>query len=199
MDISDDNIKGKKEEKEFQKLSDVKNLGYDHQLNVHRGNVVKSIRLKFFNDDEDEKIYTNQDLDSFDLTEKIDRDDRSKKEYFIDFLQNYNSLFYTFMKKSVINPQPLRVILFFQNINLFCLMNCMFFFDDAIEFRSLPENVYNFPITITNEYIKFILSFLISNYLTLMLKLLVRPRSSLIEEFNKLLWSIDITVITSGR
>ena len=181
----------------MKKLSDVKALGYDHQLNVYRGNVVREIRTKYFS--QESIKFTNRDLDTYDLEDKIKKDPRTGTEYFMDYLRNYNIIFYTFSKKTILTPQPLRVMLFFQYLNLFCFFNSLFFFDDLIEFRSRPENQYNFLITITYEYMKFALSHLLVNWMMLLIKLLLRPRSALYEKFNKLLWSIDIAVIEAGQ
>ena len=142
---------------------------------------------------------TYLDLDTFTLGLKVENDQRTKSEYFMDYCQNYNIIFYAFLKKSIITPQFTRIILFFQYINLFCLLNCLFFFDDMIEFRSKPENIFNIQITITNEYIKFLFSFLISNYFVLLIKIIIRPKSEMVEDFNKLLWTININVIETGK
>ena len=61
-----------------------------------KGKIVRTIREKYFNPDK--KTYTNVDMDSFSLSEKIKKDKRTFFEYYWEIVNDYNAISFAFIK-----------------------------------------------------------------------------------------------------
>ena len=114
-----------------------KDFSYETQLKMIKGKIVRTIREKYFNPDK--KTYTNVDMDSFSLSEKIKKDKRTFFEYYWEIVNDYNAISFAFIKKTILIPKIYRVFCLFQYANLYLLLNAMFFYDESIELRNNPQ------------------------------------------------------------
>jgi hypothetical protein len=64
-----------------------------------------------------------------------DWDDRSFLQYFWDVLEYQNLFFYAFFRRSLLTPYYIRITLFFIQLDLFFLLNCMMYTDYYIDKR----------------------------------------------------------------
>ena len=110
------------------------------------------------------------DPDDMDYDEAIKEDKRTFCNYFFEKIRIEQMILYTFFKKENLNPLPIKIILLILNIDLYLIINALFFNEDYISdllkiendtillfFNRILERIIN--VTITGVIINYIIEF----------------------------------------
>lgn len=81
------------------------------------------------------KILSVRDYFAASHRDVSDWDNRTFLEYFWDVLEYQNMLFYSFFRRSLLTPYYIRITLFFIQMILIFLLNCMMYTDYYIDKR----------------------------------------------------------------
>ena len=105
-------------------LLDIKEIPQEEKYNPY---IEEGKRLKRYF-----KTYLETSLDEMEFDDAIKRDQRSFCRYFCDILQEKQSIAYTFIATDPINTRMIKFILFLLNIDLYLIVNGLFFSETFI-------------------------------------------------------------------
>ena len=118
--------------------------------------------------------YMKADPDDMDYDEAIKEDKRTFCNYFFEKIRIEQMILYTFFKKENLNPLPIKLILLILNIDLYLIINALFFNEDYISdllkiendtillfFNRILDRIIN--VTITGVIINYIIEFFFVN------------------------------------
>ena len=123
---------------------------------INRGKATK----KYF------KEYLSTSLDEMEYDDAIKKDKRSFGRYFLDALEEKQSIAYTFFASDPINTRMIKLILFFLNINLYFVVCGLFFSESYIsELYNINEEDENFFSFIPRTIDKIIYTTLVTGFI----------------------------------
>ena len=123
---------------------------------INRGKATK----KYF------KEYLSTSLDEMEYDDAIKKDKRSFGRYFLDSLEEKQSIAYTFFASDPINTRMIKLILFFLNINLYFVVCGLFFSESYIsELYNINEEDENFFSFIPRTIDKIIYTTLVTGFI----------------------------------
>ncbi len=111
--------------------------GMKEQEALTKGDKVTEMNVINLENDEitDIKVISVRDYFADSHRDLSDWDDRSFSQYFWDVLEYQNLFFYAFFRRSLLTPYYIRITLFFIQLDLFFLLNCMMYTDYYIDKR----------------------------------------------------------------
>ena len=123
---------------------------------INKGKAIK----KYF------KEYLSTSPDEMEYDDAIKKDKRSFGRYFLDSLEEKQSLAYTFFASDPINTRMIKLILFFLNINLYFVVCGLFFSESYIsELYNINEEDENFFSFIPRTIDKIIYTTLVTGFI----------------------------------
>ena len=111
--------------------------------------------------------YLKTDLDSMDYDDALRRDKRTFCQYFIDRIKTEQIILNTFLKYEILKPLPLKIMLVALNIDLYLVINGLFFNENYISdlLHSESETMWSFVNRIIDRIVIITISLVIINYI----------------------------------
>ena len=111
--------------------------------------------------------YLKTDLYSMDYDDALRRDKRTFCQYFIDRIKTEQIILNTFLKYEILKPLPLKIMLVALNIDLYLVINGLFFNENYLSdlLHSESETMWSFVNRIIDRIVIITISGVIINYI----------------------------------
>lgn len=146
------------------------------------------------------KQSTLNDIESLDITTRIQYkvDKRTIVHYFIDFTLNTNIILNTFIKKSIITPKSVRIVILYLYIAFTLFFSMLFYHEDVIALQPEETNkilVFKFIISNDKAFYSLIATYLCVHFFILLFKFLVKVNQKTLDQMNVVLITLDENII----